>query len=120
MRLNLTNTTILKEAMPVLLAFGENSVDEEYAFMLDSRNLTKEAMLEDVDKAIALARIAVDMGVVGYLNDEGLYLAQPGLIKEAIDLVFDLNILDLSVKGNQVVDLVCDLIGIDTTALITI
>ena len=114
---HLTNTTILKEAMPVLLAFGENSVDEEYAFMLDSRNLTKEAMLEDVDKAIALARIAVDMGVVGYLNDEGLYLAQPGLIKEAIDLVFDLNILDLSVKGNQVIDLVCDLIGIDTNGI---
>ncbi|MGI6729324.1 MAG: hypothetical protein ACOX5P_03615, partial [Bacilli bacterium] len=110
---HLTKTTIVKEAMPAVLAFGENTVDEEYAFLLEHRNLTKEAMLEDVDTAIALARLAVDMGVVGYLKDEGLYLAQPELIKQAIDLVFDLNILDLSVKGDQVIDLLADLIGME-------
>ena len=89
------DTTLVYEiSLDVLDFVNENYVPEDFKFVIEDANLSKELAREDIGTLLDIAQIAIEGEVYPVFFGEDLDLNKPETWKQIVSKVFDLHLLE--------------------------
>ena len=88
------STTLVEQGLPVALDMAKDFVPEDYAFLVDTDNITTQEVVADLLSVVEVLRLAVSAGAIEfYFHNRLDLLATQDEAIAALEIIRDLNIL---------------------------
>jgi len=106
------STTLVEQGLPVALDMAKDFVPEDYAFLVDTDNITTQEVVADLLSVVEVLRLAVSAGAIEfYFHNRLDLLATQDEAIAALEIIRDLNIL--KGKDSKIVDLALSFVDMD-------